>query len=260
MLRSVTVALQVFEVVAMQQPIGVSEISRRLGMSKSTVQRCLVTLGEAGWIRPEVTAGPTRWVITSKSFGIGRRVGNSRHLRTAALPVLERLRDATGAPVELIVPEGREGVLIERVATAATEWLFLPPGLRAPLHVRADGKVILARLPEEDLEAYLGEGLEMLTRQTVTDPMRLRRELASIRARGWAASIDELVDGVSTLASAVVDLEGRPLAAVSLHLPSEPFQVHQARNRKLVVAAGIEIGARLDGREVGGRAGLEKRR
>ncbi|AKT36070.1 IclR family transcriptional regulator [Chondromyces crocatus] len=253
-LRSATATLKTFEIVAEQQPVGVSEVARQLGLSKSTVQRCLVTLHEAGWIRPEPD-GPTRWVITAKSFGIARRVGDTRRLRATARPVLQRLHDTTGATVQLIVPEGREGILLERIAGMTLQHVFLPPGTRAPLHLRAEGKAILSRLADRDLEAYLAEELAAPSPHAVVDPARVRRELLEIRTRGWALSKDELVEGISSIASPILDLEGRPLAAISLDVPTRHFEQERARNRKLVVEASIEIGALLDG-----RAGRSKKR
>src|SRR5258705_6333402 len=90
-LRNVLNTLRVLEEVASRQPIGVGELARVLGMPKSSVQRALVTLRTAGWIRP--AAGEvTRWGITTRAPAGGGRARGDLDLRRAALPILGGLR------------------------------------------------------------------------------------------------------------------------------------------------------------------------
>ena len=222
MLQSVTTALEVFEIVAECQPIGVSEITRRIRVTKSTVQRCLMTLHAAGWIRPEGEHS-TKWVITAKSFSLGRHVADSGRLRDAVLPVMERLRDTTHESIHLVIAEGREAVLLERVDSTLAIRTFIPLGARAPLHATANGKAILAYWGEQAVNGYLEPGLESLTDRTLRDPGQLREELALIRSRGWSMAVDELADGASAVAAPILDQPGKAVASISISCPTIRF-------------------------------------
>ena len=115
---SVKSVLRIIEAVATSPEIGVSDLSRQLQQPKTTVQRGLMTLHEAGWIRP--TNEPRRrWKITSKLFMLSRSAETEARLRRAALPIMQTLRDETQETTHLMVREERHLVLIERVELAA---------------------------------------------------------------------------------------------------------------------------------------------
>jgi IclR family acetate operon transcriptional repressor len=247
-LQSVDTALAIFERIAEDEPIGVSELARRAGLGKSTVQRCLVTLHAAGWIRP-TTAKPRAWTLSAKVVSLAFRARTQRDLRRAALPAMRALRDATGESVHLVVREAREAVLVAAVAGPSSGGATLPRGTRLPLHASANGKAILARLSDGEVEAYVAGGLYPLTSRTVTDPATLRRELSQVVTRGWAASVDELIDGVSSIACAILDVDGRAIASVAVNGPTSRFpRDARARIGARVRAATLEIGARLRAR------------
>ena len=245
-MNSVKTALRVLEAVAAYQPAGLSDLTRRLGLPKSTVQRCLATLDEAGWIRP---GGQelTRWVLTGRAFSVGSQVANTRNLREIALPALSTLQEATLETIHLMVPDGDEMVLIERLDSAHELRTFKPLGSRAPLHATSNGKSVLAHLPEAEREAYLAARLRPITAQTVTDPDELRARLAEIRARGYAINVAELHDGVTSVGAAVLDA-GRPVASLSISGPSSriPADRHDEYGAR-VTAAAHRITAALSG-------------
>ncbi len=204
-MNSVLTALRVFEEVAAAQPVGLSELSKRLDVPKSTVQRCLKTLADAGWLRP-ATGDAGRWVITGKAFSLGSAMSAGDDLRDVALPELSRLQAETGETVHLAVPDGSELVLIERLDSAHQLRAFLPLGTRLPLHAASTGKAYLASLTDAQVEEFLSTELAPLTDRTVTDPAALRREIAEIRSRGYAVTDQGLHDGIAAVA---VALRGR---------------------------------------------------
>ncbi|MGW0040734.1 IclR family transcriptional regulator [Rhodococcus sp. NPDC003348] len=204
-MNSVLTAIRVFEEVAAAQPVGLSELSKRLDVPKSTVQRCLKTLADAGWLRP-ATNDAGRWVITGRAFSVGSAMSAGDDLRDVALPELSRLQVATGETVHLAVPDGSELVLIERLDSAHQLRAFLPLGTRLPLHAASTGKAYLASLPDTQVEEFLSTELAQLTDRTVTDPAVLRREIADIRSRGYAVTDQGLHDGIAAVA---VALRGR---------------------------------------------------
>ncbi|MEV0389189.1 IclR family transcriptional regulator [Nonomuraea sp. NPDC050643] len=213
-MQNVINALRVLEEVAVRQPVGVGEVARGLGLPKSTVQRSLKTLHEAGWIRP---AGGeiTRWQVTSKALQVARRT--ELGLRDAAMPVMEELRQRTGETIHLMVPEGDAVVLIERLETDKPLRIVLPLGIRLPLHASANGKAVLAYLlaetgrPLGDLPGY--------TDTTITDAAALRAELEAVHARGYADNRGEWRSDIAAVAAAVLGPDG-PLASLSISTPA----------------------------------------
>ncbi|MEV6742226.1 IclR family transcriptional regulator [Streptomyces sp. NPDC051104] len=228
-MQNVLNALRVLEEVATRQPIGVGELSRVLGMPKSSVQRALRTLYEAGWIRP---AGGeiTRWALTTKALDVGRHASGDLGLRNAAVPVMEELRRRTDETIHLTVPEGNRMVLIERLETSKPVRTSMSLGHSLPFHASANGKAVLANSPAEVVDRLLAEGLSRYTDTTITDPDRLLAELDRIRAQGYATNRGEWRSDVGSVAAAVMGEAGEPIASLSVNVPmsrltdeAEPF-------------------------------------
>src|SRR6266540_2445805 len=175
--------------------LGVSELSRRLGLGKSTVHRLLATLTGERILEHNPATGTYRLGLVV--YELGARVSMHRVLHDAATTVIEELRNATNETIQVAVLDGREVVYVERLESPHTLRLFGRIGHRMPAHSTSTGKVLLAFLPEERLDVLLKDWpLEPLTPQTITGQRQLREELARVRARGWAENLGESVAGV----------------------------------------------------------------
>lgn len=246
-LQSAKTVLFVFETIAEHQPIGVSELARLLKLTKATAQRCLLTLRDAGWIRAH-NSHITKWVITAKSFSLGRYALDSAHLRDAMLPTMLKLRDATRESVYLMVEDGRDSIGIERIEGTLPVRFFIPVGERVALHAAASGKTFLAHYSPEALAMYLAGGLNKVTERTIINPEELRRSLQLIRKRGWAMSIDEFAEETSAVAAPILDTNGCAVVSIVVALPTSRFpkRLH-AEFAALVVQAGNEARKRVFG-------------
>ena len=241
-MNSVLTALRVFEEVAAAQPVGLSELSKRLDVPKSTVQRCLKTLADAGWLRP-ATNDAGRWVITGKAFSLGSALSAGDDLRDVALPELSRLQVDTGETVHLAVPDGDALVLVERLDSAHQLRAFLPLGTRLPLHAASNGKAYLASLPDVQVEQFLSAELAPLTGRTVTDPEALRSEIAEIRRRGYAVTDQGLHDGIAAVAVALRGRSGAVRGCFSVSGPASrltPDLYREYGEKALATRAAIE--------------------
>lgn len=237
-MRSVRTALQVLEAVSQLQPIGLSELSRKLGLPKTTVHRGLTSLAEAGWLEAD-PADPARWILSARAFIVGSTVGNRAGLRAQALPVMNTLAAAVGETIHLMIPDGDQVVLIERLDSTHAIRAFAPLGARAPLHASANGKAILADLPQEEIDRYLSAELTALTAHTITEPDALDAELRLIRKRGYAISHEELQDGVVAIAASIRPGNDRPVGSLSISAPKSrmPKAIHAEYGHKVRVAA-----------------------
>lgn len=242
---SVKSVLRIIEAVATSPEIGVSDLSRQLQQPKTTVQRGLMTLHEAGWIRP--TNEPRRrWKITSKLFMLSRSAETEARLRRAALPIMQTLRDETQETTHLMVREERHLVLIERVDSPLALRTVRDLGSRSPLHTSANGKAFLAHLSTREQEDYLGGKLSALTENSKTDPEIIRKDLAQIRKLGYATNLGELDLHVHAVAAPVLNQDGRPIAALSISCPASRLPLERMPSfGEMVIAAARTVTQRL---------------
>ena len=209
--------LQVCEDLGRRQPVGVRELSREMGVPRSSVQRALETLEAAGWA---VRSAEGEWSLSSRPALVAAGAGSAGALRAVAGPVLTRLQLATDESVRLWARDGRRVAIVVSLESAqAVRYVGPPPGTTLPLHASAAGKAILAALPADELDAVLAGPLEPLAERTVVDPAELHRQVDAIRRTGWAVTRHEARDDVGGVAAAVLDPVGVPIGAVSVTLP-----------------------------------------
>jgi IclR family acetate operon transcriptional repressor len=214
-------------------------------MPKSSVQRALVALDTAGWIRP-ASGGVTRWVVTTKALAVGGRVSGDLDLRGAAVPIMEDLRRHTEETVHLTVPEDGKMVLIERLETDKPVRTSMALGHALPMHASANGKAVLANGSPEVVRQLLADELPRFTDTTITDPDELRAELAEILRRGFAVNHGEWRPDVGCVAAAVMGGHENPIATLSVNIPiSRLTQESEVDFGAAVSAAASSLSARL---------------
>ena len=217
-MQSSLLTLAVLEAVGERQPIGVADLARVLERPKSTAQRALVTLYQAGWVRPD-GSDRTRWVLTGRVLSVARHVANQGGLRDLARLPLEQLQAATGESVTLCIREGDETVTADFLEGTHSVRFVAPVGVRTPLHAGAAGKVVLAYLGDADQQAVLDGELIAVTEQTITSRTALAAELADIRANGFALSRGEAADYACGVAAPVLGSDGTALASIAVTAP-----------------------------------------
>ncbi|MFD5318590.1 IclR family transcriptional regulator [Streptomyces sp. NPDC127098] len=244
-MRNVLNALRVLEEVAARQPVGVGGLARVLDLPKSSVQRALVTLHTAGWIRP-APGEVRRWVMTTKALTVGGRASGDLGLRDAAVPVMEDLRRRTEETIHLTVPEEDRVVLIERLETSNPLRISMALGHALPLHASANGKAVLANSGPERLGRLFADEVPRYTEHTITDPDQLLAELARVRERGFALNHGEWRADVGSVAAAVLAGPERPIASLSVNVPmSRLTEESETCWGGLVREAAAELSARL---------------
>jgi DNA-binding IclR family transcriptional regulator len=161
-----------------------------------------------------------------------------------ALSLLRGLADETQETVNLAVRAGSEAVNIEQIAPHGRRVLNIGwVGRRTPLHASSTGKMLLAFLPEADLDALLQEPLPPFTEHTITEPQALRADLALVRKRGYATGLEELEIGLNAVAAPVRDHTGRVIATFSVAGPS--YRLSKQRIEEEVAARVMECGKRI---------------
>lgn len=225
--------------------LGVSELSRRLDLGKSTVHRLLATLAAEKLLERGSAAGSYRLGLAI--YEMGAAVTTHHDLHEAAMPALVSLRHATGETVQVAVLDGLQTVYIERLDSPHTLRIFTRVGHRLHATASSNGKVLLAGLPAAELDRRLaGWQPVALTPNTITDPEVLRAQLREVAERGWAENIEEQEPGVASVGAPVRDVNGNVVAAVSVAGPVARAQGSSLRRFvRAVVEAGDLISRRL---------------
>jgi len=165
-------------------------------------------------------------------------------IQREARPVMEWLRDRTGETVNLAVREGNDLVYVERVASRHTILADQVIGKRAPLHVTAVGKVLMAELGAGFCREYASStGLPSLTPHSRTDLQTLEQDITLTRQNGFALDDEEAEEGVGCIGVAVRDSSGAAVAGLSVSAPIERRQV--GNWSPIVLHAGQQLSERL---------------
>lgn len=199
--------------------IGVSELSRGLELSRSTVHRYVATLAKLGYLQQDFDS--KRYRLGPKVLDLGFSALSSMDLLEISAPHLRQLSDETQRTVNLAILDGTDVVYIERCRAARPGQreidLNLHVGARLPAYCTAMGKAILAFVPEERLEEII-EHIDFAPRgpHTLTDPKAFRVELDKIRTSGIAVNDEELAYGLRSIAAPIHSHSGEVLAALNL--------------------------------------------
>ncbi|KOG27006.1 transcriptional regulator [Streptomyces viridochromogenes] len=244
-MKSVTRSLRILEAVAQHQPVTVGELTKLFGLPKSTVQRTLVTLAEAGWLRAN-RRDTTRWEIGARVLAVRPAALQGSSLFAAAREPMIRLRDAVNETIHLSVPDALQCmVVVDRVDCDHPVRTFHTIGDTSPLHATAVGRAVLAHLPRRDVEGLIAAGLERFSDTTPVEPDELRAELDRIRTDGYAVNRNQFRPGVCAVAAAVLDGDGTPLAAVAVSMPEARYDGEQTPKwGRLVADTAAEISQR----------------
>jgi len=235
-LRSLTNALRIIEAISSKQPIGVSDLSRAVGLPKSSVQRAAKTLEQAGWIR-SAQGDQVRWELTSHMLMLSLRA-SGESLRDFAEPAMLELRQRTNETIHLVALDNDSGLVIHRLDSAQPVRAIVEVGTRPPLHASSSGQAILAYLPSDRSGSILAGELEACTVRTITDSAKLRERLTQVRRRGYAINVGEYRDEVASISCPVLTLDGSAVAAITISFPMSRFSDSVAESYGLI-AKGI---------------------
>ncbi len=192
-----------------------SDLSRRLRFSKSTLSGLLATLEHHGFVERE--DGTRAYRLGAAVLELGHSVLRRQDIRQIARPHLVRLRDVLGETAVLHVPAGHEAIIVERAESNHDLKVVAPPGHRLPPFAGAVAKVFLASLPDDQLTAVLKtRALPAFTPHSITTPDRYMEDLRRVRRRGYATDDEEYLPGVRAVSAPVRNARGRTPATVTV--------------------------------------------
>jgi DNA-binding IclR family transcriptional regulator len=222
--------------------LSLSEIAERSGTPLTTAHRLLAELTDWGAL---VRRQDGRYEIGRKLWDLGLLAPVQLELRQVAAPFLQDLHTTIRDTVHLAVRDGLSALYVERISGRESVPVVSQVGSRLPLYATGVGKVLLAAAPIEVVEQVLRSPTRM-TRHTVVDPGRLRRELAEVRRRRYARTTEEMSPGTASLAVPVqVERRSGPVVVAALGIVVPP---HRRDLPRLVPV--LEVAARGIGREL----------
>jgi len=191
MIQSVVRATSIMEYIAANSDCEtLSNISRGIGLSKTTTYSLIRTLEQLGYVHQDQNTG--KYSLGLKLFELGQVVHSRMDLRTIARPFLYELARKYEETVHLAVLSKGEVVYIDKVDGSRSIRIASQIGGRNPSYCTGVGKVLLADLSTAEIDKVISaRKLESFTANTITDPRRLKEHLVKVKADGYALDKEE---------------------------------------------------------------------
>jgi IclR family pca regulon transcriptional regulator len=245
-MASLARGLVVIQAFTPQMPqMTISQLSLRTGLSRAAVRRCLYTLCKLGFAGSDETQ---RYSLRPKMLTLANTYTASSTLANAAQPILERMSATHGESFSVATLDGDDIVYIARSSVTRVMSVDLHIGSRLPAFCTSMGRVLLAYLPQDQLEAYFARvQFTQFTAKTMTSQEKLRLALRNVRRNGYALCDQEFEVGLRSIAVPVQAPNGRVVATVNLsgHAPRMPMLEMQTRFLPPLRAAAQELSAFL---------------
>ncbi len=224
-ISSLAKGLHILELIASEGAISASKVAVHMNTSRAVSHRFLTTLLDLGYL--EKTA-EGRFQLTFKVLELGMRKLAGFEIRHTAHPYMQELALAFGETVNLGHWNGKAIAHLDKINSTEILRLDVGMGAVAPAYCTGLGKAVLAFLPESEFNTYLASTeLATISPKTITDPVRLKAELAQIRQRGYALDDEELSLGLRCVAAPVFDYTGKPSYAISVSGPTPRMTDHK---------------------------------
>lgn len=205
------------------QSLTIAELSRRVGIPRAAVRRCLYTLEQLGYVSSHAHG----FVLKPKVLTLGAAYLSSNQVVASAQPLLDRVCALVQESCSLATLSEDQIVYVGRAATGKRILsIDISIGTRLPAYCTSMGRVLLAYLPPADLEAFLDRAeLDGFTDRTVTSRDKLTQILGVVRRAGYAMVDQELEIGLRSIAVPVTDATGEVVAAMNVGTQAARFGV-----------------------------------
>jgi len=200
--------------------VSVNSMSKDLNISKPTLVRQLSTFKAYGFVTQDPET--KQYALGLALISIGDAARQIFDLPRNIHPCLEKLAHETGESVSLMVLRNGRAVNIDHILSPRSLIGGIQGiGTELILHISASGKLLLSSLPDQEIDAYIDSGpLLKKTKNTITTPEALWRELRDIRKKGYSLDDEEYEIGCRSLSAPIHNQSGNIIAAVSISAPS----------------------------------------
>ncbi|MCC9067474.1 IclR family transcriptional regulator [Arthrobacter cryoconiti] len=235
-------------------PLAASTIATTLGLPRSSVYHLLGVMEQSGFVMH--LHEEQRYGLGIAAFELSSAYSRQEPLSRLGRPLLASLVDKIGESSHLAILHGRDVLYIVEERAKHRPSLVTDVGVRLPSHLTASGRAILAALPKSQVRALYPNTAAFSSRTDVPDPIgkysTLSAHLEQVRQRGYSTENGEVTDGFGSVAAAVTDHVGWPVAAVAVTFLEEKVPAAQwpALAAHVIKVAG-ELSVRIYGRRDG---------
>jgi DNA-binding IclR family transcriptional regulator len=222
-----------------ESPSGVTQLGKRLQLTKSNVHRLLQTLASQGYVRNRDSEG--RYELTLKLWEVGSQALSRLDIKQVAAPRLKALAEGTSETVHLSLLDDGEVIYIDKIDSPHPVRAYSRIGGRAPAYCVATGKAMLAYSPDSTIN-LIGVNLKRYSSTTICSLRDLKKEFSGVRKNGYAINRGEWREGVCGIAAPIFDSTNRVIAAIGLSGPADRLKMRTLKKFSPLVtnaAAGI---------------------
>lgn len=224
-----------------RERLSLSEVARATGLTRAAARRFLLTLVKLGYVRSD----GREFSLRPKVLELGYAYLSGLALPEVAQPHLEELSERLKESSSISVLDGHHIVYVARVATKRIMTVAISVGTRFPAYAASMGRVLLAGLPEDELDAYLAEAaFTAFTPHTVTSPDQLRDIISEIGRQGYSIVDQELEEGLRAIAAPIRDASGQVAAAINVSAHASRYSADDMLTRLL--AALLETAGHIE--------------
>jgi len=218
--QAVIRAIRLLKAVAVHdEGCALTELASELDLSPSTTHRLLAALESEGLL--EQVSPSRNYTLGPAALTIGAHALHKSDLRSLARPMLRSLAEASGETATLEIPVEGEMLILDEISGSQIVGAHVEVGTLWPIYATSTGKALLATLPIDEFETRLALTRARLTFSTLVDSDALRIDIQRTRESGFATAANELEAGYAAVGVAVLDGNGRGIAALSIGGPSE---------------------------------------
>lgn len=215
-----------------RKPQTIAQISQKTGIPRAAVRRCLYTLQQLGYVDAE----HNNFSLRPKVLTLGYSYLSSTPLTVSSQPYLNNISRELGESSSLAVLDDGEVLYVARAATTRVMSVALNTGSRLPAYCTSLGRVMLAHLSPDELNAYFARTrLKAMTEKTVTTQKRLREILLGVRQSGYAINDEELELGLRSISVPVRGASGQVVAALNVGAQAARVSVERMQQEFLPV-------------------------
>jgi len=215
---------------AEHRELGLSEVARATGLTRAAARRFLLTLVALGYMHFD----GSRFSLRPRVLELGFAYLSSLSLPELAEPHMEALVARINESSSISVLDDTDVVYVARVPTRRIMSITIAVGTRLPAFATSMGRVLLAALPDAELEERLGRvDVRPLTPRTVKSHAALRRVLDQVRRQGYAVTDQELEQGLRSAAVPIHDASGTVVAALNVSVHASRASMQELRSRFL---------------------------
>ncbi|MGW8303185.1 MAG: IclR family transcriptional regulator [Desulfobacterales bacterium] len=234
MVKSADRTILILEAVARRnEGVTHGDLSEMLRIPKSSLSSLLANLQNRDYLF--LDRRNKRYTLGPKILFLAGSYLSSTDIVQRGRPVIDKLMAQTEESAGLTIKKGSEILTVYNKNSPLPIIRSLQIGDRAPIYATAAGRVILAYLPDAEIDHYLATAdMKPLTAKTITEPDRIRLEIKAIRKMGVAFCREEFHEGSTAMAAPVFDMHGMPIASIHVAAPSTRFN---ARKEKIIADA-----------------------